>query len=99
MARVIVSAVAAEDLIEILTVLEAQAGVKIANRYQHDFTQVYEQLAQFPGSGAPRPELGGQTRVVVVSPYLMFYEHDTDLVTVIRVLHGRRNITRNLIRG
>jgi plasmid stabilization system protein ParE len=33
-----------------------------------------------------------------VSPYIVIYDHDDVLVTVLRVLHGERNITRDLIR-
>jgi plasmid stabilization system protein ParE len=33
-----------------------------------------------------------------VSPYIVIYDHDDDLVTVLRVLHGERNIARDLIR-
>jgi plasmid stabilization system protein ParE len=33
-----------------------------------------------------------------VLPYIIVYDHDDDVVTVLRVLHGKRNITRDLIR-
>jgi plasmid stabilization system protein ParE len=33
-----------------------------------------------------------------VLPYIVIYNHEEDTVTVLRVLHGKRNITRDLIR-
>ena len=37
-------------------------------------------------------------RIAVVLPYIIVYDHDDDVVTALRVLHGKRNITRDLIR-
>jgi plasmid stabilization system protein ParE len=33
-----------------------------------------------------------------VLPYIVIYDYEEDTVTVLRVLHGKRNITRDLIR-
>jgi plasmid stabilization system protein ParE len=33
-----------------------------------------------------------------VLPYIVIYDHEDEAVTVLRVLHGKRNITRHLIR-
>jgi plasmid stabilization system protein ParE len=57
-----------------------------------------DRLAEFPDIGAPRPKLGSLTRVGIVLPYVAIYEHKEDVVTVLRVLHGRRKITARLIR-
>ena len=48
--------------------------------------------------GPPRSALGPKTRIAIVFPYLVIYDYEDDVVTVLRVLHGKRNITRNLIR-
>ena len=100
MAQLVVSDVAAADLSEILTHLEAQAGLAVASRYQQDFTRLYEQLARFPGSGSLRPRLGANIRIWTVSPYVVIYRLDVteDRVTIARILHGRRNITAKLVR-
>jgi plasmid stabilization system protein ParE len=37
-------------------------------------------------------------RCGVVEPYVVIYDYRADVVTVLRVLDGRRNITRRLIR-
>jgi plasmid stabilization system protein ParE len=33
----------------------------------------------------------------MVPPYLLFYQHEAETVTVLRILHGRRQITAALI--
>ncbi len=58
---------------------------------------LFERLAMFPRSGASRPHLGHSIRIGVVAPYVSIYELDEDHVIVLRVLDGRRNITRRLI--
>lgn len=43
--------------------------------------------------------LGPKIRIALVLPYLVIYENTDDgSVAVLRVLHGKRNITRDLIR-
>jgi len=59
---------------------------------------LFERLAMFPRSGASRTHLGRSIRIGVVTPYVAVYELDNDHVIVLRVLDGRRNITRRLIR-
>jgi toxin ParE1/3/4 len=56
-------------------------------------------LAEHPDSGAPRPALGANIRIGLVSPYLIIYEHDAkpDTVTILRIVHGRRKITGALL--
>jgi toxin ParE1/3/4 len=70
----------------------------VAARYGADFKSVYRRLTEFPASGPPRPALGSAARIAIGWPYIVIYEHEQDGVTVLRVLHGRRNITRDLVR-
>ncbi len=50
-------------------------------------------------SAGPRPSLGPNTRVAVVAPYLFIYDYtlDDDTLTLLRILHGRRNVSRALL--
>jgi toxin ParE1/3/4 len=96
--RVIVTERAKRDVRRILSDLGERAGYDVAARYASDFKAAFRRLADFPASGPPRPVLGATTRIAIVLPYLVIYEHEDDSVTVLRVLHGRRNITRDLIR-
>lgn len=52
---------------------------------------------RIPAYRTPRPALGPQARIWLVPPYVIIYDYDDDLVTVLRVLHARRNITIDLI--
>jgi plasmid stabilization system protein ParE len=45
--------------VEIIADLEAKAGLVVAARYNASFERLYDILAQFPGTGPPRPALGG----------------------------------------
>jgi toxin ParE1/3/4 len=45
--------------------------------------------------------LGPNARIAIISPYLLIYDYSAkdDAVTLLRILHERRNITQELIRG
>ena len=98
MARFSVTAIAERDVRRILTGLAKRAGYSVASRYTEEFKAAYRAIAQSPGSGPPRQALGPNTRIKTVYPYVIIYDHEVDTVIVLRVLHGRRNITRALIR-
>jgi plasmid stabilization system protein ParE len=99
MARVVVSDEAKRDVRRILSDLAERAGYRVAERYAEDFKATYRRLSHFPDSGPPRPGLGIRARIAIVHPYIVIYDHvDDATVTVLRVLHGKRNITRDLVR-
>lgn len=101
MARVVVTAAADADTARIIADLAAKGGARVAARYNAQFEKVFDRLAVFPASGAPRPRLGAHVRICVVSPYTVFYEHvrADDLVTIMRIAHGSQNITRKFLWG
>ena len=101
MARVIVTAPADADAGEVLGRIAAEAGVGHAEKFNARFEALYDRLADHPGSCRTRPELGPHIRAGVVFPYLVIYRHvDGDkTVSVIRILHGRRKISRSLLRA
>jgi toxin ParE1/3/4 len=99
MGQCVVTEFAKSDVRDIISDLSQSAGYAVAVNYTADFNKAYLALAQFPGSGAPRPKLGRNVRIKIVSPYLIIYLHDGDTATVLRVLHGKRNITRKLVKG
>jgi plasmid stabilization system protein ParE len=51
--------------------------------------------------GRPRPMLGPNARVAAVPPYILIYDYgqDDDALVLLRVLHERREITQDLVRG
>ncbi|MBC8049746.1 MAG: type II toxin-antitoxin system RelE/ParE family toxin [Chitinophagales bacterium] len=94
MTRVIVSADAKREQIQILRYLEKEAGARTAAKYAAKFRDMAARLKEFPEFGALRPALGIATRVAVIAPYIMVYDYAKarDLVMVLRVLHGRRDV-------
>lgn len=100
MTRVVVGPKADADFDEILDGLANRAGQDVADRYAADLDSIYENLTRFPALYSPRPSFGQNTRIAVMSPYLVIYDHlsDQDTVNIVRILDGRRNITRRLIR-
>ncbi len=97
MTHVRVSAFARQDIRDILSDLSRRAGHAVAGRYGADFRQVYRILAEFPDSGASRPALEAAARIKIVHPYVMIYDHRDDIESVLRVLHGHRDITVDLL--
>ena len=99
MTRIIVSRQADTDIDEIFDTLFERAGLLVVERYAGDLRAIYERLEMFPAIGAPRHELGRSVRIVVLYPYVIIYRYDPnrDIVTILRVLDGRRDITRRLI--
>ena len=99
MARVVVSPVAQADTAALIRDLAAKAGWRVSADYVASFETLYDRLAAFPESGAPRFEFGRHVRIGLVSPYVVAYRYvpDSGLVGIIRVLHGSRHITRKLL--
>lgn len=69
MTRLVVSADAEADTLEILSFLEREAGPAIAAQYARRFLATLERLTNFPETGAPRPSLGPHSRIGIVSPF------------------------------
>jgi toxin ParE1/3/4 len=99
MTRLVVTSDADHDAINIVAYLHREAGPRVAEDYGHRFQDTLSRLLDMPESGAPRPALGRNIRIAIVLPYLLIYEytrHD-DTLTLLRVVHGKRNITRELL--
>jgi plasmid stabilization system protein ParE len=98
MTKIVVTHRAHADVAEILVHLTQAAGYPVAARYRQEFDAVYERLAALPESGPRRRTLGPHARIALVHPYVIVYDNVDDIVTVLRVLHARRNISRRLVR-
>jgi toxin ParE1/3/4 len=98
MARLVVTIRAGRDAAAITAMLADNAGPEVAARYRREIDALYNRLVMFPQSGSPRPTLGRYTRLGVVDPYVVIYDYRPDVVTILRILDGRRNITRGLVR-
>ena len=98
MAKLIVSPQAALDAAAIVELLFDKAGIDVAARYLHEIDALFERISLFPRSGMRRPSLGRDIRFGVIEPYVIIYRYRADTVTVARIVDGRRNITRQLVR-
>lgn len=99
MAALIISAAAVADLEAIDDYLAAKAGSRVADKYAALFDQLFVEFCGYPESGARRPHLGKNTRLGIVAPYNIYcdFESTADVLTILRILHGRRKITRRLL--
>jgi plasmid stabilization system protein ParE len=64
--RLVVSRNADNDMACILAYLEDEANAIVAEDFGRDVRRTLLRLIKLPDSGAPRPELGPDTRVAVV---------------------------------
>src|ERR1700693_3155845 len=83
MARVVLTDAAGAAFI--FEELYAKAGKPTVVKYRAAFKTLYERLADFPDSGAPRPTIGAQIRIGLVSSYGVIYRH-TEADSILRVL-------------
>jgi len=51
-----------------------------------------ERLLQFPQIGQSRPEIRADLRYWPVGNYLIFYRVDDEAITIVRVVHGARDL-------
>ena len=99
MAQLSFSHIARTDLREIIESLRQNAGSAVALKYTEAFEAHFERLVTHPGIGAPRRKFGADARILIVSPYLIFYDGAPKAVTVtvLRILHESRRITSTMI--
>jgi toxin ParE1/3/4 len=99
MARVVIAPSADADTDFVLADLASKAGRRVSAKYDNLFDKLYERLAAHPAIGAVRRRIGKDIRIGIVSPYIVIYRYtaDSDTVTVLRIVHGRRRITGKLL--
>ena len=89
------TALAERDLLEIWRYIGVeQCNVVAADRLIRRVVERCGDLADNPDKGANRPDLGEGVQMLVVGNYLVFYLHEDGQVSVLRVLHGPRNIEK-----
>jgi toxin ParE1/3/4 len=95
MVRVVLTVAADADIEAIFQRLNTRAGLSTAAKYRALFARLYERLSQYPDGCQRRRALGPNIRVCVVAPYVVIYRYiaGTDVVTVLRIRHGRRRTT------
>lgn len=91
MPRVVRTKTCDADLFEISAYI-AQDNPTAADALIDTFHEKFQMLAEFPGIGRHRPELGNCVRSEPVGNYIIFYRPIRDGTQVLRVLHGARHL-------
>lgn len=78
-----------EGILEYVAAHSPAGASKLLGRLRHRF----ELLATQPFSAPSRDDIASGLRCLVVEQYCCFYGVDQQEVTIIRVLHGKRDLT------
>ena len=71
---------------------------RAADSFSDALERTETQLAQFPQMGTALPHLGAQTRChPVIFHYVAFTRVEGDILYLLRILHTRRDVTRQWI--
>ena len=90
----IVAADAVADFDDAFSYLRRDAGARVARR----FNVTLKRLLKFPESGAPRPMLGQNARVAIVSRYILIYDYvrENDVIFCSSTARAAKHHTRTL---
>jgi toxin ParE1/3/4 len=89
--EIIVSDEADNDLMLIFSYLNQQSP-QASESIAREVDRCFQNISSFPYSGSARPDLGHDIKNVLVPPYVIFYAVRSNHITILRVLHGSRNI-------
>jgi toxin ParE1/3/4 len=87
------------DLMTIGRSIEEATGGAVAERFMDRLIAAVETLEFRPHRQRVRAEFGFQVRVLRFRSYMVFYDIIDRTVQIIRVLHGRQNITADLFKN
>ena len=88
---------AENELEVILNRIAEKDGVRRALHVHGEFVEAFEMLAFQPGSGTTRPRLSGeQVRWWPVFKWLVIYDPSSSPISILRVIHGARELDRLL---
>jgi toxin ParE1/3/4 len=93
------SPAAAKDLEKMAEDITAAAGARVALDFIARLRKSLETLADQPAAGRRRTGLGAGVRSWAIWPYAAFYRPSGSVAEIIRIVHGRRRITRRLLRS
>ena len=91
MKRALFSPAARDDLFEIWFYISGD-NERAADTFIDRLESTCQVLANSPGVGRHRPELGQLVHSFALGNYVVFYEPDRKGIKVLRVLHGARDI-------
>jgi toxin ParE1/3/4 len=91
MRRYIITSPASLDVVEIVEYLSDRA-IESGERFIQDFTEKCRYLTNFPLIGKSYPELQSDLRGIQLKPYIIFYTVTDEVVEIVRVLRGDRDL-------
>jgi toxin ParE1/3/4 len=87
---------ASNDFIEIVTYTKNKFGIKIAKEASDRILSTIEKVLTFPNHGKTVNELNKigikQIKELQQSPWRIFYRIDNEIIYIISIIDGRRNI-------
>jgi toxin ParE1/3/4 len=89
--QLVVSADADDDLLQIYRYL-AERNPAAAEAVAGGINRAFDNLLRFPFIGRDRSSLRPGIRSIVAGVYVIFYRVELERITIMRVLHGRRDI-------
>lgn len=94
--RIVYADAARTDIHSVGQSIREAAGEAVAERFVARIIATVESLEFMPTRHRIRSELSASLRVIGLRKYMIFYKVGEEDVTVMRVLHGARNITAKL---
>ncbi len=95
MSRILRTARAEADLREVWAYI-AQDSQRAADKVLDSIAAACKDLAENPAIGRVREELARGLRSLAVGKYVLFYRGEKAGIVVIRVLHGARDVQRDI---
>lgn len=93
--RIVLAPLAEDDLAQLRSWIVKEAGREVARSYLERVERKLDTLAAFPNRGTPRPDAGSGIRSIPFERRrVIFYRVDADIVTILRVLDGARDLAR-----
>jgi toxin ParE1/3/4 len=86
------SHLAQRDLLEIWFHIAASNGAATGDHWIDRIEARCRQLAEFPQSGPPRPDIADEARMLVVARWLALYEITQGGVRIMRVVDAARDL-------
>ena len=90
MAKFRILPLAAEDIQTVTETINTESPAA-ARRWLDDVHRCCEKLANVPGMGVARPEIGRAVRLFPLGQYVVLYREEAHGVDIVRLIHGKRD--------
>ena len=89
--QLLITPIAETDLAEIWAYIAVDSQ-SAANAFIGQIEAKFIPLLTFPGMGAPRDQIAQGLRAAPFKSYVIYYTHDAVALTIVRVVHGARDV-------